>query len=363
MTFWPTSCASPAFRPRRARPEGCGQAMSLRSILESLAAGRTLAPDEADRFFTACLSGEATPVEVACALTALRVRGETTGEIAAGARALRAAGRPFDAGGPVIDTCGTGGDGRATYNISTAAAFVAAGGGLRVAKHGSRRLSSRSGSSDVLAALGVALEPAPERARQALDEAGVCFLYAPAYNPAMRHVLEVRAELGFRTVFNLLGPLSNPARARRQVLGVYDPARVEPLAQVLGDLGAERAWVVHGEGLDELTTTGETQVAEWRGGRVRRFTVTPEEAGVPRAAPESLTGGDAAENARALRSLLQGASGAYRDIVLLNAAAAFIVADRAETLAEGVDLARASIDSGAALRALETLAAITGRPA
>ncbi len=334
----------------------------LRPILETLASGQVLTAEQAQSFFAACLRGEPTPAQVAAALTALRVRGETVEEIAACARALRAAACPFDAGGEVVDTCGTGGDGRHTLNISTAAAFIAAGGGLRVAKHGTRALSSRSGSSDVLAALGVTLEPSPERARRALDEAGVCFLYAPAYNPAMRHVTPVRAELGFRTVFNLLGPLANPAGARRQVVGVYDPARVEPLARVLGELGAEHVWVVHGEGLDEITTTGPTEVAEWRTGTLRRFTVTPEDAGLPRAEAAALAGGDAADNARALLAVLDGERSAYRDIAVLNAAAAFVVAGRAATLVEGAALAADSLDSGRARRALDTLKRLTAEP-
>ena len=338
-------------------------AEDLRPILETLACGRPLSEAEAQVFFAACLRGEPTPAQTAAALTALRVRGETVEEITACARALRAAARPFDPGGEVIDTCGTGGDGQHTYNISTAAAFVAAGGGLRVAKHGNRALSSRSGSSDVLAELGVALEPSPERARAALDAAGVCFLFAPAYNPAMRHVTPIRAELGFRTVFNLLGPLANPAGARRQVVGVYEVARVEPLARVLGALGAERVWVVHGAGLDELTTAGKTEVAEWRGGALRRFTVSPEDAGVARTGAKELRGGDAPHNAQALRAVLDGRPGAYREITLLNAAAAFVVADRAETLAEGVELAAESIASGRARLALDTLAAMTAEGA
>ena len=349
--------------PRRPRGLTGGgppsMAEDLRPILETLAAGRVLDEAQAQAFFTACLRGEATPAQVAAALTALRVRGETVEEIAACARALRACGRPFDPGGEVVDTCGTGGDGRHTLNISTAAAFIAAGGGLRVAKHGNRALSSRSGSSDVLAALGVALEPSPERARRALDEAGVCFLYAPAYNPAMRHVTPVRAELGFRTVFNLLGPLANPARARRQVVGVYDPARVEPLARVLGALGAEHVWVVHGDGLDEITTTGSTIVAAWRAGGLTTFTVTPEAAGLPRTDGAALAGGDPEHNARALLAMLDGERGAYRDIAVLNAAAAFVVADRAATLAEGAALATDSLDGGGARRALDTLKHLT----
>jgi anthranilate phosphoribosyltransferase len=240
--------------------------------------------------------------------------------------------------------------------------LVLAGAGLKVAKHGNRALSSRSGSSDVLAALGVDLMAGAERQKRALDEAGICFLFAPSYHGAMRHVGPIRAEIGFRTVFNLLGPLSNPAGARRQVMGVYDLRLLEPLVEVLGRLGATRAWTVHGEGLDELTTTGPTHVAEWKDGAVRRFQVTPEDAGLPRATLSDLRGGDAEENATALRALLAGAAGPYRDIVLLNASAALLVADRADDLKAGVAMAARAIDDGAAARSLETLARITSAP-
>jgi anthranilate phosphoribosyltransferase len=289
----------------------------------------------------------------------MRLRGETVGEIAACARAMRATSLVLDHGHQVVDTCGTGGDGLNTFNISTASALVVAGGGVKVAKHGTRALSSRSGSSDVLAALGVNIEATLEQSQRALDEAGICFLFAPAYHRAMRHVLPVRAELGFRTIFNLLGPLSNPAGAKRQVLGVYDPRLLEPLARVLGMLGAERAWTVHGEGLDEMTVTGATQVVEWREGGVRLFKITPEAVGLLRYSIEDLRGGGPAENARALRDLLDGRAGAYRDVVLLNAAAAFLVADAVETLREGVERAAASIDEGRARGALDRLVEAT----
>jgi anthranilate phosphoribosyltransferase len=265
---------------------------------------------------------------------------------------------PYD----VIDTCGTGGDGLHTLNISTAAALIAAGGGLKVAKHGNRALSSKSGSSDVLAALGVNITASAAQQRQALDEAGLCFLFAPAHHGAMRHVTPIRAELGFRTIFNLLGPLSNPAHAKRQVLGVYDPRLVEPMARVLGALGATRAWVVHGDGMDEITTTGDTQVAEWREGAVRLFTITPEAVGLRRASLPELLGGEPAQNAQALRDLLDGQSGAYRDVAALGAAAAFLVADKVETLREGVALAQAVLDDGRARTALDRLIEITNAP-
>lgn len=336
---------------------------TIKPLLAKLVDGQVLTEAEAQDFFAACLRGEPTPAQVAAAVTALRIRGETVPEIAAFARAMRAAAAPFETPFDVIDTCGTGGDGAHTFNISTAAALVLAGVGLKVAKHGNRALSSKSGSSDVLAALGVDLMASAERQKQALDQAGICFLFAPAYHGAMRHVTPIRAEIGFRTVFNLLGPLSNPAGARRQVMGVYDPRLLEPLVEVLGRLGATRAWTVHGQGLDELTTTGPTDVAEWKDGAVRRFQITPEDAGLPRASLADLRGGDAEENATALRALLTGAPGPYRDVVLLNAAAALVVADRASDLKDGVTIAARAIDDGSAARSLETLARITSAPA
>ena len=331
---------------------------ALKPLLAELAAGRVLTPEQAFAFMRACLNGEPTPAQVAAALTALRVRGETVGEITAFAQALRGASLSFDPGFAVVDTCGTGGDGLHTLNISTAAAFVAAGAGAKVAKHGSRALSSRSGSSDVLAGLGVRVEAKPAEAILALQEAGVCFLFAPAFNPAMRHVTPIRAELGFRTVFNLLGPLANPAGARRQLLGVYDPAWVEPLAQVLCALGAEHAWVVHGAGLDEIATTGETSVAACRDGRVETFTLAPEALGLPRVTADALRGGEPAENARALLALLDGATGPYRDIVLANTAATLVIAGLADSLNAGMAAAAASLDSGAARIALDRLVAL-----
>lgn len=332
---------------------------AFKPLLARLADGATLTGEDADAFFTACLRGEPTPAQIAAAVTALRLRGETVGEITACARALRAEALTLDHPHEVIDVCGTGGDGAHTLNISTAVAFVVAGAGVKVAKHGTRAVSSRSGSSDVLAALGVDIAAGPAIQRRCLDAAGVCFLFAPAHHGALRHVMPIREELGFRTIFNILGPLSNPAGAQRQLLGVFDPRWVEPLARVLGALGAKRAWVVHGEGMDEITTAGATQAAEWREGGVRLFTITPEAVGLPRAALADLRGGDPAENAAALRALLAGAGGAYRDVVLLNAAAALLVAEKVETLREGVGMAAAAIDSGAARRALDTLAAVS----
>lgn len=336
---------------------------SFKPLLGKLVEGQVLTGDEAQGFFAACLRGEPTPAQVAAALTALRVRGETVEEITAFARAMRAAAlsldHPFE---DVVDTCGTGGDGAHTYNISTAASFVLAGAGLRVAKHGNRAMSSKSGSSDVLAALGVNLDATPAQQAVALNDAGIAFLFAPTYHGAMRHVGPVRAELGFRTVFNLLGPLCNPAGANRQVMGVYDPALLEPLAEVLGRLGAKRAWTVNGLGLDEVTTTGPTEVAEWKDGTVTRFTITPEDAGLPRATLADIQGGDAEVNAAALRALLNGEKGPYRDIVLMNAAAALVVSDKAETLKQGAEIAATVIDEGRALAALDALVRASHTP-
>jgi anthranilate phosphoribosyltransferase len=335
---------------------------AFKPLLARLADGATLTDADADAFFAACFRGEPTPAQIAAAVTAMRLRGETVGEITACARAMRAQAvvlqHPYD----VIDVCGTGGDGLHTLNISTAVGFVAAGAGLKVAKHGTRAISSKSGSSDVLTALGVNIAATADQQRRALDEAGICFLFAPAHHAAMRHVLPIRQELGFRTIFNLLGPLSNPAGARRQVVGVPASRFVEPIARALGALGAVRAWAVHGDGMDELTTTGESEVAEWRDGDIRLFRVTPEAVGLTRARIEDLRGGEPEANALALRGVLRGDSGAYRDMVLLNAAAALLVADKVETLSEGAALAGQVIDDGRAAAVLERLVAITNAP-
>ena len=332
---------------------------AFKPLLTRLADGATLDGDDAEAFFDACLRGEPTPAQVAAAVTAIKLRGETVGEIAACARAMRKAAIHLDHPYDVIDVCGTGGDGLHTLNISTAVGFVAAGGGCKVAKHGNRAITSKSGTADVLAALGVNIEATLEQQRRALDEAGICFLFAQSHHGAMKHVSPIRQQLGFRTIFNLLGPLSNPAGARRQVVGVPSPRFVEPIAQALGALGATRAWAVHGSGLDELTTTGETEVAEWHDGKIRLFRITPEAVGLPRAALADITGGTPDHNAAELKALLDGRKSAYRDIVLLNAAAAFLVAGRAETLREGIELGETVIDDGRARKALDTLIATT----
>ena len=332
---------------------------AFKPLLGLLADGGTLSEENAQDFFAACLRGEPTAAQVAAAITAMRMRGETLGEVTACARAMRKAAIHIEPPFPTIDVCGTGGDGLHTLNISTAVGFVAAGGGLKVAKHGNRALSSKSGTADVLSELGVDIAQSAEMQLKALDEAGICFMFAPAHHGAMRHVSPIRAELGFRTIFNLLGPLTNPAGAKRQVVGVFAERWVAPLAQVLGALGTERAWVVHGGGMDEMTTTGETSVAEFRDGQVRLFTITPEAVGLPRAGLADLTGGTPAENAVALRALLDGAKGPYRDIVLMNSAAAFLVGEKVETLREGVELAGRVIDDGRAKAALDKLVAVT----
>ncbi|MCC7268452.1 MAG: anthranilate phosphoribosyltransferase [Caulobacteraceae bacterium] len=332
---------------------------AFKPLLAQLATGAVLSEAETEAFFSACLRGEPTPAQAAAALTAIRMRGETVGEIAACARAMRGAALRLEHPYEVIDVCGTGGDGLHTLNISTAVSFVCAGAGLKVAKHGNRAITSRSGAGDVLTALGVGIDPGLERQRRALDEAGICFLFAQTHHGAMRHLSPIRQEIGFRTILNLLGPLTNPAGARRQVVGVPSPAYVRPIAEALGLLGAERAWVVNGQGMDELTTTGETAAAELKDGQVREFTVTPEDAGLPRAELSQIVGGSPEENAAALRAVLDGRPGAYRDIVLLNAAAAFIVAERAADLKAGAALAAEVIDDGRAKAALDKLVEVT----
>ena len=330
-------------------------------LLERLRRHEDLTTDQATEAMGVIMDGGAQPAQIAGLLMALALKGERPAEMVGFARAMRARSRPLAApAGDVFDTCGTGGDGAHTFNVSTAAALVLAGAGVRVAKHGNRAVSSRSGSADVFEALGVKLDAEPTRVSEALDAANVAFFFAPAWHPSMRHAGPTRRELGVRTAFNLLGPLTNPAGARRQVIGVSRPEHTELLARTLGLLGTERAWVVHGAGgLDEISTLGHTKVSELRGGMVNTFYVHPADAGVPRASIEQLAGGEAAENADLVRRLLEGERGPRRDIVLLNAAAGLLVAGRADSLREGVAVAEASLDSGAARQALARLVEIS----
>jgi len=331
---------------------------ALKPTLAILQTGRPLTSSEASTAFEVILSGEASPAQIGAFVTALRVRGETIDEIAAGVSVMRANAMKVKTPTHVLDTCGTGGDGSGSYNISTAVALVAAACGAYVAKHGTLAQSSKSGSSDVLQALGVELNLSANALAQCINDVGIGFLFAPNHHATMRHVAPIRKELGFRTIFNLLGPLSNPAGANRQLLGVFDKQWVEPLAQVLKKLGSERAWVVHGsDGMDELTTTGPSTVASLRKGEVNVFEVTPEDAGLTRAKPEDLVGGTPSENAAAMTALLDGEAGAYRDIVLFNAAAALVVCHKAETLKEGVEMAALAIDDGGAKSVLANLVA------
>ncbi len=332
----------------------------FKRLVGVVAEGRTLSVDEARAAFDIMMSGDATPAQMGAFLMALRVRGETVDEITGGAMAMRAKALRIEAPEDAIDVVGTGGDGSGTFNISTGASLVVAACGVPVAKHGNRAASSRSGAADVLTALGVNIDCDMALVRRALWEGGICFLMAPRHHGAMRHVAGTRVEMGTRTVFNLLGPLSNPAGVKRQLLGVFAREWIEPLAHVLGKLGSERVWLVHGsDGLDEMTTTGPTHVAELRDGRVSTFDVSPEDAGLPLARAEDLKGGDAATNARAVEALVDGAPGPYRDIVLLNAAAALVVADKAQNLAAGVTMAAEAIDSGTARVVLDRLIAMS----
>lgn len=335
----------------------------LKEFLPKLATGATLTETEAKAAFNVIMSGEATPAQIGAFLMALRVRGETVDEIAAAASIMRAKVTPVKAPDGAIDTCGTGGDARGTFNISTGAALVVAAAGVPVAKHGNKAMSSKSGSADVLSSLGVNLDADMSHVEAAISEAGIGFLMAPRHHSAMRHVGPVRTELGTRTIFNLLGPLANPAGAKRQVMGVFAKEWVEPLAIVLGRLGAVHALVVHGaDGLDELTTTGVSHVAEYKDGKVSVYDVTPEDAGLPRAHMDDLRGGDAEENASVIRAMLDGAPGPYRDIVCLNAAAGLLVGGRCASLMEGAKIAAEVIDSGAAKAVLAKLVDITNRP-
>ncbi|HTV69196.1 MAG TPA: anthranilate phosphoribosyltransferase [Rhizobiaceae bacterium] len=331
----------------------------LKAHIAKVASGKALSFDEAKAAFGIIMSGEATPSQIAGFLMALRVRGETVDEISGAVATMREKMLRVEAPDNAIDIVGTGGDNSHSVNISTASAFVIAGAGTPVAKHGNRGLSSQTGAADVLTALGVKIDLTPEMIGACIREAGVGFMFAPAHHPAMKHVGPTRVELGTRTIFNLLGPLSNPAGVRRQMVGVFAPEWVEPLADTLKALGADKVWVVHGDGFDEITTTGETHIAELEGGNVRSFSISPEKLGLPRHTKEALKGGDAAFNAGALRGVLAGKKNAYRDTVLMNAGAGLVVAGVATSLDEGVKLAAKSIDDGGAASVLDKLVAIS----
>ena len=332
----------------------------LKPVLAKVADGNSLSADEAEGAFDIIMSGGATEAQIGAFLMALRVRGETVDEITGAVRTMRAKALAVKAPADAIDVVGTGGDGSGTYNISTAAAIVVAASGVPVAKHGNKALSSKSGAADVLTALGVNIDADMALVEKAIAEAGIGFLMAPRHHSAMKYVGPPRVQMGVRTIFNILGPLSNPAGVKRQFTGVFSRDWIEPMANVLNNLGCEAAWVVHGaDGLDELTTTGPTYVAELKDGKVSTFEVNPEDAGLAKAKPEDLKGGDAAHNANALIAVIDGAPGAYRDVVVYNAAGSLIVAGKAKDLAEGAALAAAAIDDGRARGVLDKLIAIT----
>ena len=326
------------------------------ALLERIARGGSLAPDDAERAFEVLMAGGASDAQIGAFLMGLKQRGETVEEITAGATVLRRHAAGIHAPEGAVDTCGTGGDGHGTINVSTAAAIVAAACGVPVAKHGNRAVSSRSGSADVLAALGVATDLTPAAVEQVLAHAGIGFLFAPRHHGAMRHVAAARSQLGFRTIFNLLGPLANPAGVKRQVVGVFDARWLEPMARVLQALGSVHVWVVHGsDGLDELALSGPSTVAELRDGRITTFDVGPADAGLAAAPLSAIAGGDAAENAHAILEVLRGCAGPHRDVIAFNAAAALIVAGVAKDLREGAAMAGAALDEGRALDVLERL--------
>ncbi|EEG78491.1 anthranilate phosphoribosyltransferase [Dethiobacter alkaliphilus] len=334
----------------------------MKELLNKLCLGTDLTEMEAQSAMASIMDGEATPAQVAAFLVALKMKGETAGEIYGCAKAMRQRSQKVQSGrANLTDTCGTGGDGRGTFNISTAAALIAAGAGLAVAKHGNRSVSSKCGSADVLEALGVTLELTPKQMGLCLDEIGIAFLYAPVLHQAMKHAAGPRKEVGVRSVFNLLGPLTNPAGAKRQVMGVYAPQLAEVMANVLNLLGAKRALVVHGsDGSDELTLAGSTLVCELKEGRVSKRELTPENVGLNRSAPDALSGGGPQENARLILEVLEGKPGPYRDVAVLNAAAALYVGEQAEDLSDGVQMAQKAIDSGAAMEKLQALQRFTG---
>lgn len=328
--------------------------------LIGIASSRPLTRDEAEAAFNALFEGQGTPAQMGGFLMALRTRGETVTEYAAAASVMRAKCNPVRAPEGAMDIVGTGGDGKGTLNISTATAFVVAGAGVVVAKHGNRNLSSKSGAADALTELGLNVMVGPQIVEKCLEQAGIGFMMAPMHHPATRHVMPVRQELGTRTIFNILGPLTNPAGVRRQLSGAFSPELIRPMAETLLELGSIKAWLVHGgDGTDEISIAAPTAVAAVEHGAVREFTIHPEDAGLPYHPFEKIAGGTPAENAKAFRALLDGEAGAYRDAVLLNAAAALVVADKAGTLKDGVALARESIDSGAAKARLAAVARLS----
>lgn len=334
----------------------------MKQFIGKIADGASLAQDEAQAAFNTIMSGDATPSQIGAFLMGLRVRGETVAEISGAVSTMRAKMARVEAPEGAIDIVGTGGDNSGTYNISTAAALIAAGAGAIVAKHGNRSLSSKSGAADVLDGVGVNIEIGPAIIARCISEAGLGFMFAPMHHAAMKHVGPSRVEMGTRTIFNLLGPLSNPAGVKQQVVGVFSPQWLEPLAEVLGGLGSNHVWIVHGDGLDEFTTAGESEVVEWRDGKLRRFTVTPEDVGLKRVPLEALRGGTPEENAQALTALLDGTPGPYRDVACLNAAAGLVVAGKSADLTDGVALAQNAIDSGKAKSVLADVVKISNEP-
>ena len=336
----------------------------IREAIDRLIAGQSMTMDEAAQVMTEIMQDEATPAQFGAFVTALRLKGETPEEIAGMARVMREMALHVHAEGPLVDTCGTGGDGKGTFNISTAAAFVAAGGGLEVAKHGNRAMSGACGSADVLEALGVKIDLGPEGVQRCIQEAGVGFMFAPVFHPAMRYAAGPRREIGIRTVFNILGPLTNPAGAQAQVVGIADGSLGKKIADVLGLLGSRHALVVHGDdGVDELTLAGTTQVWEVKEGTTHDYTINAQDLGLPQTSMDSLRVGSPEESAGLLRGVLQKEKGSARDVVLLNAAAAFLVADRANTIAKGIPMAEEAIDSGRALAALDKLIEVSQKVA
>lgn len=331
----------------------------LKPFIAKIAARQPLTRQEASDAFEILMSGEASMAQVGGFLMGLRVRGETVDEIAGAVSIMRQKMVPVDAPEDAIDIVGTGGDGTNTYNISTLAALIVAGAGVPVAKHGNRALSSKSGTADALSQLGVKLDIEPDLISRCVREAGIGFMFAQLHHPAMRHVGPARVELGARTIFNIVGPLSSPARVKKQLFGVYSPEWLIPGAEALRDLGLTSAWVVHGSGLDEITTTGPSQVAELKDGEIRTFELTPGDFGVATVSLDAIRGGDGAVNAAALRDVLGGAKTAYRDVALCNAAASLIVAGKASDVTEGMHLASQSLDTGSAARALDKLIAIS----